>query len=209
MAKLMHWRLLLALFLAPGGAWAQSSVADSEPHQVIEQVSRDVLAAMEHTRPLFDQNPQAFYQAIDEAVAPAVDFERMAFLVMDQRYYAISTAEQRARFVEVFRKSLVETYARGLIGVTDTQFEIALPRPADAGQTMVNVEQILSDGDDAVEVVYAMRKGSDGRWLLNNVIIEGINLGRTFRNQFAQLATRYNEDLDQVIANWSPEDVSG
>lgn len=179
------------------------------PHQVIEQISRDVLAALEETRALFSSDPQAFYAAIDEAVAPAVDFERMAYLVMDQKYYSRSTPEQRQRFVAVFRQSLIETYARGLISVTDTSFTISDPDPADEGQSTVDVEQTLNDGGDSVKVVYSMRHGSNGKWLLNNVIIEGINLGRTFRNQFAQLASRYNEDLDQVIANWAPEDVSG
>lgn len=200
--------LFVLLLLPLQQAAAQEGTAET-PHQVIEKISRDVLEALEETRPLFSSDPQAFYAAIDEAVAPAVNFERMAYLVMDQRYYSRSTPEQRQQFVSVFRESLIETYARGLISVTDTSFSVSEPDPAEEGQSSVNVEQTLSDGGDSVRVVYSMRRGSDGKWLLDNVIIEGINLGRTFRNQFAQLASRYNEDLDQVIANWSPEDVSG
>jgi|SRR6056300_1424802 phospholipid transport system substrate-binding protein len=199
---------LLIFMLLPLQAVAQQPEVET-PHQVVERISRDVLSALEETRSLFSSDPQAFYDAIGEAVAPAVDFERMAYLVMDQRYYSRSTTEQRQRFVEVFRESLIETYARGLISVTDTNFSISEPDPDEAGQSTVDVEQTLSDGSDSIRVVYSMRRGSDGKWLLNNVIIEGINLGRTFRNQFAQLASRYSEDLDRVIANWSPEDVSG
>lgn len=199
---------LVVFLLLPLQAVLAQQEAET-PHQVVETISRDVLSALEQSRSLFSSDPQAFYAAIDEAVAPAVDFERMAYLVMDQRYYSRSTPEQRQRFVEVFRESLIETYARGLISVTDTSFSISEPDPDEEGQSTVNVEQTLNDGGDSVSVVYSMRRGSDGAWLLNNVIIEGINLGRTFRNQFAQLASRYNEDLDQVISNWSPEDVSG
>ena len=179
------------------------------PHQVVENISRDVLEALERTRPLFDSKPDAYYSAIDQAVGPAVDFERMAYLVMGQRYYPRSTPDQRQRFVEVFRESLVETYARGLLSVTETNFNISEPQPGDADDNMVSVTQTLMGDGDRVRVEYSMRRGSDGRWLLVNVIIEGINLGSTFRNQFAQLASRYNEDLDQVIANWSPEEISG
>ena len=179
------------------------------PHQVVENISRDVLQALQRTRPLFDENPDAYYSAIDEAVAPAVDFERMAFLVMGQRYYPRSTPEQRRRFVSVFRKSLVETYARGLLGVKEADYSISEPRPGDADANMVSVTQTLMDDGGRIRVEYSMRRGADGKWLLVNVIIEGINLGSTFRNQFAQLASRYNEDLDKVIANWSPEEVSG
>lgn len=208
MLHVLKIALIATLLLPIQQLLAQNSLGET-PHQVVEAVSRDVLGALDENRSLFNTDPQAFYAAIDEAVAPAVDFERMAYLVMDQRYYSRSTPEQRQRFVEVFRESLVETYARGLISVTDTNFSISEPSPNDEGQSTVEVEQTMSDGSDSVSVVYSMRRGSDGKWLLNNVIIEGINLGRTFRNQFAQLASRYNEDLDRVIENWSPEDVSG
>jgi phospholipid transport system substrate-binding protein len=37
------------------------------------------------------------------------------------------------------------------------------------------------------------------------VIVNGLNLGSTFRTQFEQSAQQYGGDLDQVIANWSSE----
>ena len=44
-----------------------------------------------------------------------------------------------------------------------------------------------------------------GNWLVENVIVNGLNLGSTFRTQFEQSAQQYGGDLDQVIANWSSE----
>ena len=35
-----------------------------------------------------------------------------------------------------------------------------------------------------------------------NVVINGINLGKTFRNQFTQSAQRSGGDIDQVISGW-------
>jgi phospholipid transport system substrate-binding protein len=200
--------LFFALFM-PLQLLAQGPNLDSAPHQVVDKISRNVLDTLESSRALFDTDPQAFYAAIDKAVAPGFDFERMAYLVMDQKYYSRSSADQRQRFVAVFRKSLIETYARGMIGVTDTSYKISPPSPDDAGKSSINVEQTLTGGGDTVKAVYSMRQGSDSQWLINNVIIEGINLGRTFRNQFAQLANRYNDDIDKVIENWSPEQVGG
>ena len=42
-------------------------------------------------------------------------------------------------------------------------------------------------------------------WRVINVIINGINLGKTFRSQFVQAAQKNQGDLDQVIANWGSE----
>ena len=40
-----------------------------------------------------------------------------------------------------------------------------------------------------------------GEWKLINIIINGVNLGITFRNQFYSLMKKEN-DLDKVIAEW-------
>ncbi len=34
-------------------------------------------------------------------------------------------------------------------------------------------------------VIYSMRLGDDGSWRMYNIIINGINIGLTYRNQFA------------------------
>ena len=41
-----------------------------------------------------------------------------------------------------------------------------------------------------------------GGWLIINIIVNGVNLGLTFRNQFRALATEYDNDIDEIINNW-------
>jgi phospholipid transport system substrate-binding protein len=35
------------------------------------------------------------------------------------------------------------------------------------------------------------------------VVIEGLNLGRIYQNQFDAAVKQYNGDIDKVIANWT------
>ncbi len=48
-----------------------------------------------------------------------------------------------------------------------------------------------------------MGQYKDGSWRLRNLIIETINLGEIYRNQFAALASAANDDLDRVIDDWN------
>ena len=41
-----------------------------------------------------------------------------------------------------------------------------------------------------------------GEWKLINIIINGVNLGLTFRNQFYSLM-KTEKDLDKVIDKWA------
>ncbi|MNJ78452.1 Toluene tolerance, Ttg2 [compost metagenome] len=41
-----------------------------------------------------------------------------------------------------------------------------------------------------------------GAWKVRNVIINGINIGKLFRDQFAESMRSNGNDLDKVIATW-------
>ena len=45
-------------------------------------------------------------------------------------------------------------------------------------------------------------KFNDEEWKIVNIIINGVNLGLTFRNQFQALAISHNDDIDLTIENW-------
>jgi len=49
---------------------------------------------------------------------------------------------------------------------------------------------------------------NEKRWLLRNVIINGINIGLQFRSQFNAYMQKYRGDIDLVIENWSLDENS-
>ena len=50
-------------------------------------------------------------------------------------------------------------------------------------------------------ISYKLRK-SDNEWKIVNIIINGVNLGLTFRNQFQALAISHNENIELTLRNW-------
>ena len=50
-------------------------------------------------------------------------------------------------------------------------------------------------------LIYKLRKSKDG-WKIVNIIINGVNLGLTFRNQFQALAVSHNENISDTLRNW-------
>ena len=45
----------------------------------------------------------------------------------------------------------------------------------------------------------------NGEWKVRNVIINGINVGKLFRDQFADAMQRNGNDLDKTINGWAGE----
>ncbi len=62
---------------------------------------------------------------------------------------------------------------------------------------------VSTAGGDRFQVNYSMVRNAQNKWLIRNVILDGVNLGLTYRNQFKSEMNRSSNNLDHVIANWS------
>lgn len=207
-------RLLALLFLplmaVAAGAATASTAALPAPHQVVEKATREVLDRIVRDRPLFQKNPDHLYTIVEQNLVPYVDFQLIARRVM-AKYYLRASDDQRRRFAEVFKTSLIRAYGSGLSGYDGRQKFVVLPpgagdvQPAGNGlpaRATVNMNATLSDGA-VYPVTYALFQDAQGQWKLENLVLDGINLGLTYRNNFADLANQYGGDIDKVIANWN------
>ena len=111
------------------------------------------------------------------------------------------------RFSEIFLGALIQTYGEGLLAFEGETIEVVVPEKGpDATKPQpkkVVVKQLIyGDRQTPYEVKYLMRKDSQGQWRLRNMVVESINLGKIYRNQFDNAYQVYEGDIDRVIDNW-------
>lgn len=198
MRRFMTWALAL-LISAPLLAQA----AAQTPHQVVEDTSVRVMETLNANRELYKQDADAFYNGLNEIMEPVVDFQGIARSVMTVRYSRSATPEQMDRFIETFKRSMVEFYGNALLEFDGGSITV-LPPARGAQQTeeraSVNME-VRSNSGNVYPVTYTMAN-IEGQWKVRNVIVEGINIGLLFRDQFAQAMQTHRNNLDAVIDNW-------
>lgn len=180
---------------------AQAS-APQGPRAVVTDTANELLAIIEEAKGYFEQEPQRFYDNVERILEPAVDMRRFAAGVM-AKYYRVATREQRRRFLEVFKDSMIRTYAKGLLAFSNEEIRVLDARAPsrDPDRESVEMEVIAVDGT-VYPIIYSMRRGKDDQWRITNVTVNGINLGLTFRNQFDSAMQVHNRDFDYVIDNW-------
>jgi len=191
--------LLLLVF-----ASAQSR-ADSVqgPYQRVELITATLLELIDEYRDDYESRSQAYFADLGELLDTHVDFTYIARGVMGP-FYGRASEAQIERFIAVFRAGLIETYGRGLGSYNNQRIELLPHEAVDPEQRTVTVrQQIISEGT-IYPLQYSMGKNrSSGEWQIINVIINGINLGKTFRSQFVQAANRNGGDIDAVIDDWA------
>lgn len=213
-------QLLVAPLLHAQGTAADPVVApaavQTDPYRMVEQTTQQVLAIIAEGKGYYDADPERFHQRVDAVMSEVVDFDGFARGVMGihanlQRLPGDAARAQRteqiARFATTFRRGLIETYAKGLLKFNGQRIETLPPRRGDdlSGKSVAVLQHIYGNGDKPYVVQYTMRRNPAGLWKVSNVIIEGINLGQTYRNQFAAAADQNRGDLDKVIAGWKVE----
>ncbi|TGD72108.1 ABC transporter substrate-binding protein [Mangrovimicrobium sediminis] len=204
---------VLGLFLWVG--FASAGQASVTAHDVVRQTTEQVMATVAEARGYVEEDPSRYYTKIEAILDPVVDFRGFARGVMgpyasSERYRSLDEAgreklrEQLDRFTEVMRSGLVQTYGKGLLAFGGSRIEVSRPAPDEAEQSRATVEQLIySDQAEPYVVYYQMGRDGDGAWKLRNMIIQSVNLGEIYRNQFQAAAREHDGDLDKVIAGWN------
>ena len=210
---------IAACWLLVSGAWAQQTENVPTAYEVVQDTTVQVMAVVVEAKSYVDAEPERYYQAVQAVLDPVIDFRGFARSVMgpyasSERYRSLDEAGrvqlrgQLDRFTEVMRLGLVRTYSKGLLAFGSSRIEVVQP-PADIVESSrVSVRQLVySDEPEPYVVMYQMGLAKTGDWKLRNVIIESVNLGEIYRNQFQAAARKHDGDLDSVIDNWSSVEV--
>ena len=67
----------------------------------------------------------------------------------------------------------------------------------------VEVVQEVAAADGTSRISYTMAQNKSGEWKLINVVLNGVNLGKSFRDQFTQAMKQNDNNIDKVIATWA------
>lgn len=198
MRHLMTW-ILAMLFSAP----LLAQTAAQTPHQIVEDTSVRVMETLNANRELYQQDSEAFYNGLNEIMEPVVDFQGIARSVMTVRYSRSATPEQMERFIETFKRSMVQFYGSALLEFDSGKISVLPPaRGSQQTEERASVDmEVRANNGTVYPVTYTMAN-VDGQWKVRNVIVEGINIGLLFRDQFAQAMQNHRNNLDEVIDNW-------
>ena len=173
-----------------------------DPYNFIDSNAQKMVLVLTINSELFETDRETYEQKIKDIFEPMIDFRRVAASVMGKKYYLLATKEQRTQFVEIFKDSLLDTYAETLAQWGDSTISTQFQDDFSYKELKtVEVKQTLDTGSSKYPISYKLRKDKEG-WKIINIIINGVNLGLTFRNQFQALAISNNEKIESTIDNW-------
>ena len=212
--------LVALMFSWPMAQAEEKEAAASTAYDVVQKATERVMEVVREAPEYIDDNPDLYYSQLLTILDEVVDFPGFAKGVMGsyatRSYYQSLSPEGKAQlrqyvkdFTSEVRVGLVRTYGKGLLAFGGSRVEIKRPdTPEEPGTNRAEVTQLIySDAPEPYVIEYQMRRGKKGKWRLRNLIVETVNLGVIYRNQFQAAARDAEGDLNTVIDNWTaPKD---
>lgn len=203
-------------------AWLPTpALADpTTPLHKVEQATQRILALSIEARDYAQQDPERYYQAVSDVLDTVIDFDGFARGVMAtyasaRLYKSLQTEAERvqfnarvARFADKIERALIVTYADAVLSFNGERINVFVPpggEPADHRAT-VN-QEIYSSTGKVYLVQYSLRELRNAGWKVNNVTVDGANLGQMYRTRFATLVEQARGDVDLAIDNWGKPDA--
>ena len=192
--------ILKNYFLSISILFSLNISSEINPHEFIDSKAQEMVQVLKENNELFYSDKDAYENKIKIIFEPIIDFRRVSALVMGKKYYVASTKDQRSRFIEIFKDSLLDTYSETLAQWQDQKIVTIFPKDTQFTNQVI-VKQNLYTSSSVYPIKYTLRKDGN-EWKIINIVVNGVNLGLTFRNQFRALADNNNGDMNLTIASW-------
>ncbi len=174
-----------------------------------QAAATSVDGATQHIQTLGDQAFQTLRQsgmslqqredAFGEILREGFDLKLIARFVIG-KYWRQANDDQRQEYLDVFSVYVIKTYARRLGGFEGQSFKITGTKLAgEKKDVMVNTS--IDQGSSGPPIVATWRvRDIDGQYKIIDVVIEGVSMAVTQRQEFASVTRRSGiEGLVQVL----------
>lgn len=196
----LMWSLAIGL-LIPRMVVADEQQPDSAI-DVVKSFQAELISVMK-------QADRLGYQGRYERLAPAVeqshDLAEIARIVLG-RHWSKLTEKQKEKFITTFSRLSIATYANKFNSYTNEEFRVVSAQNTEKGDRVVRT-LLIDAGGKEIQLDYLLRH-HDGRWVIVNVIAEGVSDLALKRSEYSRVLRREGYDalvskLEEKIVRYS------
>jgi len=158
-----------------------NSYADKKtPEDIILNAANNLFSDVEKNKKVYENDITAFYVRVDEILTPIIDFEILIKSIIGKKNYQETSAEQKNRFKIALKNQLIRIYAKTIVEYSKSKITI-ISSSETKGFYLVKTELSIGKGKPAFQVIYVMKKSSDKKWKIVEVVANGLRLVKSLR----------------------------
>lgn len=156
--------------------------AESEARRSLEHTINQVLAELKKPELKNPATRDAILDQVERIILTLFSFEELSMRTVGPNWKNFSPDQQK-RFMETFEDLLRERYLGALEGYSGETVNYLKETPVGSGADKVQIDTVVTIRDKTVPVNYRMLN-KNRRWMVYDIIIEGVGMVQNYRSQF-------------------------
>ena len=175
-------------------ALAQKSFAySSDPKQFIQEIVDDA------KKILVDTNTKEFKtKKLSEMALKTVDMKGVAYYSLGN-YRKLLNEEQMKEYLSLFEKYFLKSFTSRLTDYSDPKIDVVSTEVLNAKYTIVKSVLLATNKKPEVKIEWRVYTKNPEKPLIRDLIIEGLSLARTQKEEFASVIETNNGDITKLF----------
>ena len=182
---------LISFFLIfQSSLWAYSS----DPKNFIDELVNDAISK------LSDKNLTKEQKAnfVEEIALENVDINALGLYTLGELRKS-SSQDDISKYQKSFQQYFLKSLTSRLTDYSSSKFEILGEDKKSANYTIVNSKISPIDGGPEIKIDWRIYTKNPEKPLIRDLIVEGLSLARTQKEEFASILNSNNNDIQQLI----------
>jgi len=175
------------------GLTQKSFAYSSDPKQFIQEIVDEV------KKVLVETNSKEFKtKKLSEMALKTVDIKGVAYYSLGN-YRKELNDEQMKEYLSLFEKYFLKSFTSRLTDYSDPKIEVLSTDVLNAKYTIVTSLLLATDKKPAVNIEWRVYTKNPDKPLIRDLIIEGLSLARTQKEEFASVIETNNGDITKLF----------
>ena len=135
---------------------------------------------------------------LNEIAENSVDIKGIGFYTLGKYKKTISSEEQD-KYAELFRKYFLKSFSSRLVTYTDPKINVISEKVINEKYTIVNSVLVATEKRPEVKIDWRVYTKNPDKPLIRDLIIEGLSLARTQKEEFKSVIQNNNNDINALF----------
>jgi len=127
-----------------------------------------------------------------------VDIKGIGFYTLGSHKKKI-TDQQKEKYIKIFKKYFLKTFSNRLVDYTDPKINILSSEVKNEKYTIVSSILLATDKRPEVKIDWRVYTKNPDKPLIRDLIIEGLSLARTQKEEFNSIIQSNNGDITKLF----------
>ena len=167
----------------------------SDPKQFIDELVRDAIEKLANKDLTKDQKADF----ISEIALENVDIKALGLYTLGELRKS-SEKKDVAKYQNIFELYFLKSLTSRLSDYSSSKFEVTGAEKKSSNYTIVNTKVIPGSGEPEIKIDWRVYTKDPDKPLIRDLIVEGLSLARTQKEEFASILSSNDNDINNLIS---------